>query len=438
MGKGQALLDKIRDRNAVVGVIGLGYVGLPLAVSFAEAGLATVGFDVDAHKVNELQQGSSYIDDVDSGRVASLVETESLRVTTEVEGLASCDAVFICVPTPFDKAKTPDLAYVRAAAGVIAQVLSPGMLVVLQSTTYPGTTNEVVRPILEKQTNLRAGEDFFIAFSPERVDPGNKVWNVSNTPKVVGGLTAECLKVARALLEAIVQEPGFVVPVSTPEAAEMAKILENTYRAVNIALVNELAILAHQMGIDIWEVIDAASSKPFGFQKFLPGIGPGGHCIPIDPHYLAWKAREYDFQTQFIEIAADVNAGMAAYVVQRLQDLVNDRLEKPLKGARILCLGAAFKPGVSDIRHSRAIRVMELLQEKGAVVQYADPMVPEFETNGARLVSVDLHSVSAADFDAAIILVGGQWPLARVVDSGLLVFDAVNATGGTMTGVHRL
>ena len=229
-----------------------------------------------------------------------------------------------------------------------------------------------------------------------------------------------------------------MVPVSTPEAAEMAKILENTYRAVNIALVNELAILAHQMGIDIWEVIDAASSKPFGFQKFLPGIGPGGHCIPIDPHYLAWKAREYDFQTQFIEIAADVNAGMAAYVVQRLQDLVNDRLEKPLKGARILCLGAAFKPGVSDIRHSRAIRVMELLQEKGAVVQYADPMVPEFETNGAKLVSVDLHSVSAADFDAAIILVDGQWPLAHVVDSGLLVFDAVNATGGTMTGIHRL
>jgi UDP-N-acetyl-D-glucosamine dehydrogenase len=312
------------------------------------------------------------------------------------------------------------------------------MLVVLQSTTYPGTTNEVLRPILEAQTGLKAGEDFFIAFSPERVDPGNKVWNVSNTPKVVGGLTPECLEVARSLLEAIVQEPGFVVPVSTPEAAEMAKILENTYRAVNIALVNELAILAHQMGIDIWEVIDAAASKPFGFQKFLPGIGPGGHCIPIDPHYLAWKAREYDFQTQFIEIAADVNASMATYVVQRLQDLVNDELERPLRGARILCLGAAFKPGVSDIRHSRAIRVMELLQEKGAVVHYADPMVPELEANEVKLMSIDLKLVSASDFDAAMVLVDGAWPIDHLVDSGLLIFDAVNATGGSRSGVHRL
>jgi UDP-N-acetyl-D-glucosamine dehydrogenase len=438
MAEFQDLLAKIRDKNAVVGVIGLGYVGLPLAVAFAEAGLVTVGFDVSAEKVTNLSQGISYIDDVDSSRVGDLVSTKRMSVTSDATDLGSCDAVFICVPTPFDKAKTPDLSFVRAAARTIAQVLRSGMLIVLQSTTYPGTTNQVVRPILESETGLVAGRDFFIAFSPERVDPGNKTWNVSNTPKVVGGLTSECLEVAKTLLEAIVQDPGYVVPVSTPEAAEMAKILENTYRAVNIALVNELAVLAHQMGIDIWEVIEAASSKPFGFQKFLPGIGPGGHCIPIDPHYLAWKAREFDFQTQFIEIAADVNSGMASYAVQRAQDLLNDRAGKALSGARILCLGAAFKPGVSDIRHSRAIRVMELLLEKGASISYSDPMVPEIEVSSDRYMSLELRPEIFGDFDLVMILVGGDWPVAQAVNADVLVFDAVNASGSNQQGVHRL
>ena len=432
------LITLISNRSAKVGVIGLGYVGLPLAVAFSEAGLQTVGFDVDPSKVSSLNNSVSYIDDIESSRLAPLIEASTFHATMDASGLADADAVFICVPTPFDKAKTPDLSYVRAAAQIISTVLRPGVLVVLQSTTYPGTTNEVVRPILESGTGMKAGEDFFLAFSPERVDPGNKTWNVSNTPKVVGGLTSACVEVARVLLETIVQEPGYVVVVSTPEAAEMAKILENTYRAVNIALVNELAILAHHMNIDIWEVIDAAASKPFGFQKFLPGIGPGGHCIPIDPHYLAWKAREFDFQTQFIEIAADVNAGMAVYVVHRIQDLLNTE-RKTLAGAKVLCLGAAFKPGVSDIRHSRSIRIMEILEEKGAEVSYSDPLVPSLHLNGVELLSQELSAKSWSNYDIVAVLVGGDaWPMDELASSSTLVFDAVNAMGRKHANIHRL
>ena len=432
------LITRISNRSAKVGVIGLGYVGLPLAVAFSEAGLQTVGFDVDPSKVNSLNNSVSYIDDIESSRLAPLIETSKFYATMDEAQLADADAVFICVPTPFDKAKTPDLSYVRAAAQIISTVLRPGVLVVLQSTTYPGTTNEVVRPILESVTGMKAGEDFFLAFSPERVDPGNKTWNVSNTPKVVGGLTSACVKVARVLLETIIQEPGYVVVVSTPEAAEMAKILENTYRAVNIALVNELAVLAHHMNIDIWEVIDAAASKPFGFQKFLPGIGPGGHCIPIDPHYLAWKAREFDFQTQFIEIAADVNAGMAVYVVHRIQDLLNTK-RKTLAGAKVLCLGAAFKPGVSDIRHSRSIRIMEILEEKGAEVSYSDPLVPALQLNGVELLSQELSAKLWSNYDIVTVLVGGDsWPMDELASSSTLVFDAVNAMGRKHANIHRL
>jgi UDP-N-acetyl-D-glucosamine dehydrogenase len=438
MGDATELVARISNRSAKIGVIGLGYVGLPLAVAFSEAGLQTVGFDVDPSKVSSLNNSVSYIDDIESSRLAPLIGSSKFYATMDASGLADADAVFICVPTPFDKAKTPDLSYVRAAAQIISTVLRPGVLVVLQSTTYPGTTNEVVRPILESGTGMKAGEDFFLAFSPERVDPGNKTWNVSNTPKVVGGLTSACVEVARVLLETIVQEPGYVVVVSTPEAAEMAKILENTYRAVNIALVNELAILAHHMNIDIWEVIDAAASKPFGFQKFLPGIGPGGHCIPIDPHYLAWKAREFDFQTQFIEIAADVNAGMAVYVVHRIQDLLNME-RKTLAGAKVLCLGAAFKPGVSDIRHSRSIRIMEILEEKGAEVSYSDPLVPSLYLNGVELLSQDLSVKPWSNYDIVTVLVGGDaWPMAELADSSTLVFDAVNALGSKHENIHRL
>jgi UDP-N-acetyl-D-glucosamine dehydrogenase len=409
-------------------VVGLGYVGLPLAVAYAEAGFRSVGFDVDGERAAALNDGRSHIDDVSGERVSAMVAAGRFGATAEPSALAEADVIFLCVPTPFDKAKTPDLSFVHAATHTVARILSPGMLVILQSTTSPGTTVETVQPVLEER-GLRAGVDFHLAFSPERVDPGNKTWTVHNTPKVVGGLTPECAERSRAVLDAVMDEPGLVRVVSNPATAEMSKLLENTYRAVNIALVNELAILAHEMGIDIWEVIDAAATKPFGFQAFYPGIGPGGHCIPVDPYYLAWKAREFDFQTKFIELAADTNLSMAPYVVQRLHRFVN-RLDLTVRGLRVLCLGAAFKPGVSDIRNSRAIRVMELLDGDGARVDYADPMVPAITLPSGEHKAVELAQVSLTDFDLVVVLVAGaHWPLDALFDSGVAVFDAVNATG---------
>ena len=425
---------RVASRDVTVGVVGLGYVGLPLCVSFAESGFQTVGFDTDPERANALNQGQSHIDDVSSDRVAAVVEAGRLSATSSPEKLGTVDAVFICVPTPFDKAKTPDLSYVRAATNTVAKVLRPGMLVILQSTTYPGTTTEIVQPVLEQQ-GLQAGEDFYLAFSPERVDPGNKTWTVHNTPKVVGGVTDACTERACALLEAVMDGPGLVHAVGSPATAEMAKLLENTYRAVNVALVNEMAMLAHEMSIDPWEVIDAAATKPFGFQAFYPGIGPGGHCIPVDPHYLSWKAREFDFQTKFIEVAADVNSGMARYVVGRVQEMMNRR-GQALRGAHVLCLGAAFKPGVSDVRNSRAIRVMELLEEAGAVVDYADPHVPTLSLRGAQRKSTAVADISRIGFDLVVVLVGApDWPLDELDAAGVPVFDAVNASGGE--GQHR-
>jgi UDP-N-acetyl-D-glucosamine dehydrogenase len=328
----------------------------------------------------------------------------------------------------------PDLSSVLAAPGTGAAALHPGMLVVLQSTTFPGTTTEVVQPLLEAG-GLRAGVDFNLAFSPERVDPGNPTWTVRNTPKVVGGLTAACAERARILLEAVMERPGLVRVVSSPSAAEMAKLLENTYRAVNIALVNELAILAHDMGIDLWEVIDAAGTKPFGFQAFYPGIGPGGHCIPVDPYYLAWKAREYDFQTKFIELAADTNLRMAAYVVKRVHEFLN-RLGRSVQGSRVLALGASFKPGVADVRNSRAVKVVELLERAGAVVSVADPHVRVLEVGGQERKTVALTDGELGAYDLAVVLVGHRgWPIDELMAAGTPVFDAVNATAGRASPV---
>jgi UDP-N-acetyl-D-glucosamine dehydrogenase len=413
--------------------LGLGYVGLPLAISFAEVGYQVVGFDVSAGVVAGLNAGASHIDDVAPSRVQALVQQQTFRATDAVSDISDCDALFICVPTPFDKAKTPDLSYVESATRAVAKVLRQGMLVILQSTTYPGTTTEFVRPILE-ETGLRAGTDFHLAFSPERVDPGNAKWNVRNTPKVVGGLTPQCTELAKTLLLSLMDDASLVRTVESPDVAEMAKLLENTYRAVNIALVNELAQLCHEMGIDVWSVIDAAATKPFGFQAFYPGIGPGGHCIPVDPFYLAWKAREYDFQTRFIELAADINDQMAAYVISRMQDVLNER-SISWGGARILCLGAAFKSGVSDVRNSRAIHVMELLRERGAVVSYCDPHVPSVRVGAEVLQSIDVRDVNGSDADLVAVLVGGQWPLSALANRGVTVFDAVNAGGAP--GEHR-
>jgi len=358
--------------------------------------------------------------------VRDLVADGRFRPTTNARDLAEADAVFISVPTPFDGHKTPDLSYVRSAAEAVATALHPGMLVVLQSTTYPGTTAEVVQPILEG-TGLTVGTDIFLAFSPERVDPGNARWNVRNTPKVVGGTTATCSAMAAALLDAVLIEGGAVTVLSSPAAAEMTKLLENTYRAVNIALVNELALLSHEMGVDVWEVIDGASTKPFGFQSFQPGIGPGGHCIPVDPYYLSWRARAFDFQTKFIELAADTNLRMAHHVVERVSSFLNAR-GRPLQGTNVLVLGVAFKPNVSDVRNSRALRVFELMEDAGATVRFADPWVPSVVIGGTERKATELTPEALEAADLVVVLVGHDaWPIDRLRSTSTWVFDAVNA-----------
>lgn len=429
--------QRVDGRSTTVAVVGLGYVGLPLVVAFAEVGFPTLGFDVSAKTVDGLNAGKSHIDDISSERVAAIVSAKKFRATTTSTDLSSADVVFICVPTPFDKAKTPDLSFVESATRTVASALRKDMLVILQSTTYPGTTVEFVKPILES-TGLVAGKDFHLAFSPERVDPGNATWHIRNTPKVVGGFTPECTQRSRILLTALMDSPDLVHPVESPAVAEMSKLLENTYRAVNIALVNELAQMCNAMSIDVWDVINAAATKPFGFQAFFPGIGPGGHCIPVDPHYLAWKAREFEFQTRFIELAADVNSQMASYAVLRIQNLLNQS-NKPLSGSSILCLGAAFKGGVSDTRNSRAMYVMELLAAQGAHVSYCDPHVPSVTIAGRTMTSVSLAEVAETKADLVAVLVGSPtWPMKDLERRGVAVFDAVNAGGSNTANRERL
>ncbi len=447
----EGFLERVAARDLTVGVVGLGYVGLPLVIGFAEAGYQTVGFDVSRERVDALNAGRSHIEDVTTERVGAMRDAGRFVASDLAADLGKADAVFIAVPTPFDEAKTPDLTFVRKATQTVRTILRPGMLVILQSTTYPGTTTEVVKPILE-ETGLRAGEDFHLAFSPERVDPGNPHWDLRNTPKVVGGIDEVSGRFAAALLESATEAAttgaSLVTVLSSPEAAELTKLLENTYRAVNIALVNELAQLCHAMGIDVWEVIDGAATKPFGFQAFYPGIGPGGHCIPVDPYYLSWRARVFDFQTKFIELAADTNLGMADYIRRRITDRLND-LGKPLRGSRVLCLGAAFKPNVSDMRNSRAVKIIELLHTAGADVRYHDPRVPAFHLGddeeghrpqGELMKSVELSEAEIAAADIVVVLVNHpDVDLAPVLAAGVPVFDAVNATRTPDAGqVERL
>ena len=429
LNRGEDFESRVVERSLVVGVVGLGYVGLPLATAFADAGFKVIGFDVDDERVADLNAGRSHIEDVPPEQVARFVSDGRFSATSRPRDLIACSAVFICVPTPFDAAKTPDLSYVRAAADTAAQALHPGMLVVLQSTTFPGTTTEVVQPVLEA-SGLLAGRDFSLAFSPERVDPGNKTWTVRNTPKVVGGVTSRSAERTKLLLEAVMDRPGLVQVLSSPEAAEMTKLLENTYRAVNIALVNELAVLSHEMGIDVWEVIDGARTKPFGFQAFYPGAGPGGHCIPVDPYYLAWKAREHDFTTRFVELAADTNLRMAYYVRDRVTAFASE-LGTPVRGARVLAVGASFKPGVSDTRNSRALRVIELLDERGAFVDYLDPGVPVVELSSGPRKGVDPASISYESYDLVVVLVPHpEWDPTALESAQVAVFDAAGAMRG--------
>jgi len=428
-----SLQQKIEDSSALVCVIGLGYVGLPLAVGFACAGFTVVGLDLDERKVKSLQEGKSYIRDVESDVVAALVENGVLRATGDYDVLRQVDAVFICVPTPFDEMKAPDLSFIISAAESIVPRLQVGQLIILQSTTYPGTTEEVVLPILER-SGLKAGQDFHLAFSPERINPGDKTHGVHNTPKVVGGLTPRCTELARALLSRLF---GHVHVVSSPRAAEMTKLLENIFRSVNIALVNELALLSERMGIDFWEVIEAASTKPFGFMPFYPGPGVGGHCIPVDPYYLSWKAREYDFYTKFIELAAEVNQDMPYHVVEKVSAALSDR-GKALRGARVLVLGVAFKRDVDDARNSPAERIIELLLDRGAQVQYNDPYVPRYHVGRdvfwreeVELESIPLTAETLASSDVVLVIAGHTvYDYNWIVTQAPLVVDTVNATQG--------
>ncbi len=394
-----SLTEKIKNRSSNIGIIGLGYVGLPLAVEFCRAGFNITGFDIDNDKVEQLKHGKSYIKHIDSRVIAEILP--KFNPTYDFSHLSKMDCIIICVPTPLNRHREPDMRFVFGTGETIAKYLRNEQLIVLESTTYPGTTDEDLRRILEK-SGLKAGEDFYLAFSPEREDPGNKNFTTTKIPKVVGGYTHKCLEVAKTLYEQVFEK---VVPVSSTKVAEATKLLENIYRAVNIALVNELKMLFDRMGIDIWEVIEASKTKPFGFQAFYPGPGLGGHCIPIDPFYLTWKAREYDFSTRFIELAGEINTSMPYYVVQRTIEALNQR-GKPIKGAKILILGLAYKRDVDDARESPALVLMELFKEKGAEVDYNDPYIPnppKMRKYKLEKGSIELTSESLKKYDCIVI-----------------------------------
>jgi len=431
------LLEKINGREAVVGVIGLGYVGLPLLVKFGEAGFPLIGFDIDCRKIDALLNGESYIRHISIDPIRKFLARKQLSVTPSFERLSEADCVIICVPTPLTEKMEPDLRFVEGTTETIAQYLRPGQLIVLESTTYPGTTDELMLPRLQTG-GLEVGKDFYLAFSPEREDPGNKDYHTGNIPKVVGGITSACLEHASALYA---QALSRVVPVSSTRVAELTKLLENIYRGVNIALVNELKILAHRMGIDIWEVIEAASTKPFGFTPFYPGPGLGGHCIPIDPFYLSWKAREYDFATRFIHLAGEVNVSMPYYVLEQTAEALNGR-RKCLNGAKILVLGVAYKKDIDDDRESPSYAVMELLLERQAEVYYNDPHVPRLKAGRKHdfgLESLPLTEQNLAGMDAVLILTDHsaydtQW----IVDHADLVIDTRNATRNVTRGREKI
>jgi UDP-N-acetyl-D-glucosamine dehydrogenase len=420
------LLQRIADKRARIGVIGLGYVGLPLAVEFARAGFHVVGYDVDATKTATLNGGVSYIPDVPTAHVAEAVQAGTFRATTDPGELANVDVIDICVPTPLRKTKDPDLSYVVQAVEATAKVLRRGQLVILESTTYPGTTDEVVQPALEAG-GLEAGVDFHLAFSPERVDPGNPTFSTRNIPKVVGGVNEASTRAAAALYGSIIDT---IVPVSSTRVAEMVKLLENTFRAVNIGLVNELALMCSRMGIDVWEVIDAAKTKPFGFMPFYPGPGLGGHCIPIDPFYLSWKAKQSGFEARFIELAGQVNGTMPEYVVSRVTDALNSA-RKPVNGSYVHVLGVAYKRDIDDMRESPALDVIELLKRKGAKVSYSDPYVPVLQHGPIDLAAIPIDAALAAGADCAVVVTDHRaFDYAAIAAKFPLVVDTRNALKG--------
>lgn len=421
----QKLIAKFQDKSARIGVLGMGYVGLPLAVVFAEAGFTVTGIDPVKSKMDTLQRGTSYIIDIPTETVSKLVKVGKLNGTTDFSVIKDLDAVSICVPTPLRKTGDPDMSFIVSAVEELAKYIHPGMAVVLESTTYPGTTRELVLPMLEAN-GLKVGEDFFLAFSPERVDPGRKDFTTLNTPKVMGGVTETCRDVATAWYSMAIQK---VVPVSSTEVAEMAKLLENTFRMINTGLVNELALICDRLGVDVWEVINAAATKPFGFMKFTPGPGVGGHCIPIDPLYLSWKLKELNFTARFIELASEINTGMPRFLVGKVQDALNN-VGKPMKGSKALVLGVAYKPNIDDMRESPALHVIQLLEQKGAVVKYHDPFVLQFDHDGMKMTGeTDLMSaVKSADV-VVIVTNHAVYDLKAILKEAKLIVDGRNALG---------
>jgi UDP-N-acetyl-D-glucosamine dehydrogenase len=417
------LKSKIEDRTANIGIIGLGYVGLPLAVEFAKTGFNVTGFDIDVKKISRINKGESYILDVPSIEVRDLVSSKKLKATPDKSLLNKMDVIIICVPTPLRKTKEPDISFILSATEDIAANLRKGQLIVLESTTYPGTTEEVILTKLGANS-LKIGKDFFLAFSPERVDPGNPKYKTKDITKIVGGVTESCTELAYLLYSQIIKE---VIRVSSTRSAEMVKLLENTFRIVNIGLINELALLCSKMGVNVWEIIEAAKTKPFGFMPFYPGPGVGGHCIGIDPHYLSWKARAYGFETRFIELAEEINSSMPHYVVDRIIAALNER-KKALKGLKILVLGVTYKRDIDDIRESPALAIMNSLIEKEARVQYHDPLIPEFEIDGLKLASIDLTKETIYSSDCVVIVTDHtSIDYKMIVENAGLVLDTRNA-----------
>jgi len=426
MNTKQQLINKLKDKSARVAVIGIGYVGLPLAVTFAEAGLTVVGIDSDKRKVDLVNRGESYILDITSEQLAPLVQKGLVSATADFSAVKDVRAVSICVPTPLRKTGDPDLSYIISATESIAPYLHAGMVVVLESSTYPGTTRELVLPRLSEASHLTVGDDFFLAFSPERVDPGRKDFTTYNTPKVIGGITPACSEVAGVFYSMALEK---VVPVTSAEVAEMAKLLENTFRMINIGLVNEMALMCDRLGVDVWEVIDAAATKPFGFMKFTPGPGLGGHCIPIDPLYLSWKLRSLNYTARFIELASEINTQMPRFVVGKVQDALNG-VNKPVKGSRILILGVAYKPDIDDMRESPALDVIHLLRQKGAEVVYHDPYIPAISHDEWSLSCIPDLMAEVATVDAVVIITNHKvYDYPGILAAARMIIDTRNALG---------
>ncbi len=429
----QEVEARIRAGKPLLGIVGLGYVGLPLLVECAQSGLDVLGFDVNPDVVELINAGGSHIQDVPASSVAALVDSGRVSATTDMARLAECDAISICVPTPLSKTRDPDVSFILSVTDAMREALRPGQLVVLESTTYPGTTRELVLPELEK-TGLKVGEDFFLCFSPERVDPGNPTWHTRNTPKVIGGITPTCARIGVALYERFIDT---MVQVSSTEAAELTKILENTFRAVNIGLVNETALIADRLGVDVWEVIEAAATKPFGFMKFTPGPGLGGHCIPIDPHYLAWRMKELNYRTRFIELASEVNGEMPYFVVDKVRHALN-LASKPVRGSRVVVLGVAYKRDIEDVRESPALDILRLLREDGADLVYHDPFVPSLIHEGLDLESVELTDDLLSSSDVVLIVTDHtQVDYRQVVEHSHIVVDTRNVTTPLVPAVSR-